>query len=163
MAGEESAAAEPRPGESSQVQEKAQVVNETGHQQTERGAPQEINKNKPSPPLPPRPLPATHHETTLKQQQPLPPVPAQGVHFGPLPIEETHESDDFVRPFSPRWQKFSLVCGGLSLIASAVIFGVGIALGFLHAPYYYIGDSGPIDIELGASGSAVRLDPPPNP
>lgn len=183
MAGEDNAAAEPRPGESSQDQEKGQVVSETERQQTERVAPQEMpqeratkptpplphereikpspplpqeRETKPSPALPPRPLPATHTDTL--KQQPLPPVP-QGVHFGPLPIEESHEADDFVRPFSPGWQKMSFILGALSLISSAVIFGMGVALGFLNAPYYETDSSSPIDIELGASGSAVRLDP----
>ncbi len=158
MAGGESAVAEPRPGESSQNQEKVETENEPGRQQTESGPHQEAEE-KPSPPLPPRPLPAPRKEAL--EHQPLPPAP-QGVQFGPQLVEVRVHPADFVRPSFPRWHKATLVLGILSLMASAVILGIGVALGFHNAPYSYLYGSPPVDYEFGTSGAAVRL-PTPSP
>jgi hypothetical protein len=156
MAGGDSAAAEARPGDSSQT---------GGQQQTEPGAGQE-GREQPSPPLPPRPLPPPREEALKRHQlQPLPPLPpvpaAHGVHFGPLPIEEMGDGpDDYVRPRFPRWQKASMGLGIFSLITSVVILGVGIGLGYLNAPYWLshnYGGFGPLDMVFGLSGSAVRF------
>ncbi len=157
MAGGDSAAAESRPGESSRNQEKAETENETGRQQPELGAQQDAEE-RPSPPLPPRPLPAPRKEAL--ERQPLPPAP-QGVQFGPQLVEVRVHPADFVRPSFPRWQKASLALGVLSLIASAVIFGIGVALGFLNASYPHSYGDSPVDYEFGTSGAAVRLPPPP--
>ncbi|EAQ87683.1 predicted protein [Chaetomium globosum CBS 148.51] len=62
------------------------------------------------------------------------------------------------RPFYPRWHKAKLALLLLSLLVSAVIFGVGIALGVHNAPYYRPGyDTAPVDYELGISGTAAGL------
>ena len=156
MAGGDSAAAEPRPGETSRNQEKAGTENEAGRQQPELGAQQEAEE-KPSPPLPPRPLPPPPKEDL--ERQPLPPA-SQGVQFGPQLVAVRVHPADFVRPSFPKWQKATLALGILSLMASAVIFGIGVALGFLNSPYSYRYGDSPVDYEFGTSGAAVRLPPP---
>ncbi|KAK4125755.1 hypothetical protein N657DRAFT_532437, partial [Parathielavia appendiculata] len=62
------------------------------------------------------------------------------------------------RPFYPRWHRTKLALLWLSLIVSAVIFGMGITIGMFNAPYYMDGDGpGPAEIELSTSGSAAGL------
>jgi hypothetical protein len=153
MAGDSSAATEPAPGESSREQEKPHAENETGQRQTENGAQQDSN-NPPSPPLPPRPLPAAHHEN-LKLDRPLPPPPPAGVHFGPLPIEQPDDlsTDYYGRREYPVWHKAKLMMMALSLLVCAVIFGVGIALAF-HV-FAYSWNFVPVDYEFGLSAAAV--------
>ncbi|KAK4044149.1 hypothetical protein C8A01DRAFT_31751 [Parachaetomium inaequale] len=148
MAADDITAAEPRAGESSRDPEKAEGGNGTGQLQPE-------GETQPSPPLPPRPLPASHQET-LKHQSLL--APPHGVHFGPLPLEQGYDSVQPERPFYPRWHKTKLALLLLSLMVSAVIFGLGIALGFYNAPYYLPADGYiPVDYEFGISGTAAGL------
>jgi hypothetical protein len=165
MAGEETRATEPKPGESSQEQEKVQAENEAGTQQAEpeRGAEQQQQtQNQPARPLSQAPLPPAHFETL--KNQPLPALPPQGVHFGPLPYDDSDvESVEFERPFYPGWHKAKIVFHLLSLVVCAVIFAMGITIGMFNAPYYMGSyDVGPADYELGTSGAAVswHLRPP---
>lgn len=154
MAGGSSAATEPAPGESGREQETPHVENETSQRQTEGGA-QQDNNDPPSPPLPPRPLPPAHHEN-LKGQRPLPPLPPlpKGVHFGPLPIEQPRvPSLDYGRREYPVWHKAKLGMMTLSLMVCAVIFGVGIAMGFHNVAWAW--DVVPVDYEFGTSAAAV--------
>ncbi|KAH6632217.1 hypothetical protein F5144DRAFT_245293 [Chaetomium tenue] len=152
MAGEDSSATEPKGGESSRVLENAQIGNEGDERQSERGA-QQQTETQPSPPLPPRPLPAAHQE--LLKHQPVLPLP-HGAHFAHLPVEQPSVGPE--RPFYPRWHKAKLALLLLSLLVSAVIFGVGIALGVHNGPYYRpVYDTAPVDYELGISGTAAGL------
>jgi hypothetical protein len=155
MAGDSSAATEPAPGGSDPEQEKPHAENEPGQRQTENGAQQDSN-SQPSPPLPPRPLPAAHHEN-LKGDRPLPPLPMTGVHFGPLPIEQPQNlsPSSCGRREYPVWHKAKLVLLALSLMVCAVIFGVGIALGFHVIPYAHVWDMVAVDSEFGISAAAV--------
>jgi hypothetical protein len=156
MAGEDTRAAEPKPGESAQEQEKVQAENEAGNQQPERGAQQQA-QSQPSRPLSQAPLPPAHFE--MLKNQPLPAPPPQGVHFGPLPYEADGESVDFERPFYPRWHRAKIAFHSLSLVVCAVIFGMGITIGMFNAPYYLRSyDVGSADYELGTSGAAVSRD-----
>ncbi|KAK4150783.1 hypothetical protein C8A00DRAFT_36610 [Chaetomidium leptoderma] len=155
MAGDDSTAAEPRPGESGQEQEKFQAENESSQRQTERGTQQESEE--PSPPLPPRPVPVLppSHQEMLKSQ-PAPPL-HQGVHFGPLPVEDPDYPFDVERPHYPRWHMTKLALFALSYVICVVIFGVCIALGFFNAPYStpYFGE--PVEYEFGTSATAAGL------
>ena len=151
MAGEDSAAAEPKPGQPSAGQEQGQTENQATTRRMEREGQQE-NEAAPSPPLPPRPLPPLPFENTPKWQ---PSPQAQPSHFGrPLPAQQVLEPTKYERPHYPRWHVVKIIFGLLSLVVSVVIFGVGIALGFHNAPYNF-DDFAPADIELGTSGAAV--------
>ncbi|KAK4097257.1 hypothetical protein N658DRAFT_479306 [Parathielavia hyrcaniae] len=172
MAGDETTATEPRPKEYSQEEEKVQAKDHsqeeekvlakdvTGSEQIERGTDQHIARQLPRPPSQ-APLPPSHLET--RKNQPLPPPPPQGVHFGPLPYNNAFNgpdgaSVDFERPFHPRWHKTKLALLSLSLIVSAVIFGMAIAICLFNAPYYLqVSGPGPAEIELSTSGSAAGL------
>ncbi|KAH6856196.1 hypothetical protein B0I37DRAFT_412145 [Chaetomium sp. MPI-CAGE-AT-0009] len=154
MAGDESSATEPKAEESSRVQENPQTENGGDQRQPERGV-QQHTETQPSPPLPPRPSPVARQEL-LKHQPPLP--PPHGVHFAHLPVEQPSDSPGPERPYYPRWHATKLALLLLSLVVSAVIFGVGIALGFHNAPYYEPDyDWIPVDYELGISGTAAGL------
>jgi hypothetical protein len=79
-----------------------------------------------------------------------------------LPAEDAEEAARRVRPYYPRWHKTKLGLLTLSLLVCAVIFGIGIAMGYHNAPFYdvYSGSYGtfgdaPVDIEFGVSGTAV--------
>ncbi len=179
MAGQEDSAAAattaPRAEGSGQEQEKPQAQDEAGRQQTEAATSggegttgsqqqQQTEKEPPSPPLPPRPLPPPPHQGSRNSRPPLPmPMPQQGVHFGPLPIEVDDDKPDapYERRSSPRWQKASLIIGGMSLVTSAIILGVGIGLGYLSAPYYRYWDLFTLaDLQFVLSASAVCFDAP---
>ncbi|KAK3294421.1 uncharacterized protein B0H64DRAFT_187524 [Chaetomium fimeti] len=156
MAGDDSSATEPKIGESSRVQENAHSENGGDQRQPERGV-QEDTETQPSPPLPPRPLPAAHQELLKHQHQP-PLPPPHAAQFAHLPVEQPYDERGPERPYYPRWHKTKLALLLLSLVVSAVIFGVGIALGFHNAPYYrayYY--TVPIDYELGLSGTTAGL------
>lgn len=155
MAGDDSSAPEPKAGESTQVRGNDGTENGEDQRQSDRGA-QQHTETQPSPPLPPRPLPAAHQE--LSKHQPVLPPP-HGTHFAHLPAEQPgFDSVRPERPFYPRWHKTKLALLLLSLLVSAVIFGVGIALGIHNAPYYRPNwDTAPVDFELGTSGTAAGL------
>jgi hypothetical protein len=154
MAGEDSAAAEPKPGQSSAGQEQGQIENQATTRRMEREGQQENeaapSKPLPPKPLPPRPLPLPFENTPKWQPSPQ----AQPSHFGPLPAQQVLEPTKHERPHYPRWHVVKIIFGLLSLVVSVVIFGVGIALGFLNAPYNF-DDFTPADVELGTSGAAV--------
>lgn len=109
-----------------------------------------------SPPLPPRPLPASHQEKTLLRQAALPPRPL--VHFDPLPIEQPQIPSQTEPPINPRWRKTKWGFLLLSLPVSASIVGVGLALGYLNAPYAPWHQDSPTDWGFGFSASAVCFE-----
>ncbi|KAK4189433.1 hypothetical protein QBC35DRAFT_356975, partial [Podospora australis] len=56
-----------------------------------------------------------------------------------------------------KWHKFKIYAMTLSLLVSAVVFGVAIAMGFINAPYMEAWSFYPVEVELGLSGTAAGL------
>lgn len=148
MAGADRAAAEPEPGRSSAGQEQGQT--EARSTTPQMGDSHQDGAATPAPPLPPRPLPVPYGNTQGKSlPHPLPP---------PSALLPSHEGSGFEAPDSPRWHVLKIIFGLLSLVVSAVIFGIGITIGVHNAPYYDMDDYWvPADIEFGTSGAAVCL------
>lgn len=154
MAGEDSTVAvtDSTREQPSGEQEKDQARDQTGHGETERDE-QPGSDARPSPPLPPRPLPPSHQEDS--KRQPLSQPPAVGFALLRASYLPDAEPVKFERPHYPAWHRGKLVLGTLSLIVSAVILGVGLALGLYNAPYYDSDYSYPVDMEFGTSAAAV--------
>jgi DNA-binding transcriptional LysR family regulator len=157
MANDDDATTRTSPGQLRAEQEMAETRDETSHQQTEREAPQESG-NESAPPLPPRALPPPH-PASVKGLPPLPPLP--GAHFAPLPVHlPPQQSPDFHRPRYPGWEKTKLVLQSVSLVAAAVIFGIGVAYGY-NIIRYFPRDYYEVEAQVALSFSPVCLAFPP--
>ncbi|KAK4176156.1 hypothetical protein QBC36DRAFT_378776 [Triangularia setosa] len=170
MAGDDSAAAQPKPGkldaENRTEQEKQGI--EAGFEASEQ---QQSNGNDVRPALPPKPLPPSHQEVPKDGQGQTPgPVRFQPALPDPYcccinacgcgPYEARHEDIDQVPyeiPFNPRWHKAKIVLMLLAVAVSAVIIGLSVATGYAaigDRGRYYIHESAYI---AGVSASAAIL------
>ncbi|AEO60960.1 hypothetical protein MYCTH_2310736 [Thermothelomyces thermophilus ATCC 42464] len=145
-----SRAAQSNPGAETRDSQHAEAQSQPQHGR------QQETKTQPSSPPSSRPLPPSHQES-LKPWLPLPPPHA--VYPASLPVDQLHDHVETERLESPIWwHKTKLGLLLLSLMVCAVIFGIGIALGFRIASY----DSsdlgyGAVDYEFGLSGGGAGL------
>ncbi|KAK3307440.1 uncharacterized protein B0T15DRAFT_178249 [Chaetomium strumarium] len=156
MANDDDATTRASPAQLSGEQERAKTQNGTGHQQTERES-QQDSGNDSAPPLPPRALPPPHQASV--KARPLPPLP--GAHFAPLPVHlPPQQPPDFQRPRYPGWEKTKLVLQSVSLVAAAVIFGIGVAFGY-NVVRYFPRDYFQVELEVALSfapaGAAIAI------
>ncbi|GAB1319368.1 MARVEL domain-containing protein [Madurella fahalii] len=141
----------PSGGDQEKAQENDQVREQSGHRQTDNEAQQETERQ-PSPPQPPRPLPPPHQASLGSQAQ----LQRQAVRFAPLPAGYPPPLlVDPEPPFFPQWHKAKLALGCLSLVTSAVIIAIGIALGYHNIQYDY--SLGAAETLFGVSGTAAGL------
>ncbi|KAH6634943.1 hypothetical protein B0J18DRAFT_453599 [Chaetomium sp. MPI-SDFR-AT-0129] len=147
MADDEISPAEPRAENSNRDAETTQADDGVTREQA--------RDSKALPPLPARPLPPSHQEKTLLRQSALP--PPRGVHFGPLPVEQPQIPVQNEPPNRPGWRKTKWGFLLLSLPVSATIVGVGLALGYLNAPYAPWHEDSPTDWGFGSSAAAAGV------
>ncbi|KAL2164849.1 hypothetical protein VTH06DRAFT_145 [Thermothelomyces fergusii] len=158
MSGDDASASDLRAAQSNPGAETRDSQNAAAQSQPQQ-VKQPETKTQPSSPPSPNPPPPPHQESS-KFWRPLPPPPAlHAVYPAPLPVDQLHGCGEPERSESPVWwyrTKLGLLL--LSLMACAVILGVGIALGLRSASY----DSpelryGEVDYEFGLSAGGAGL------